>query len=248
MAPIIFYDIPSDKVGCWSPNTWKIRYALNFKGLPFRTDWVEYPDIEAKCKDIGAEPTGTRDDKPLYTFPVIQDPHTGKVVSDGPKIARYLDEAYPDTPKLFPPGTEDKQNAVFAELIQKGGPALRPLVIPPVVNILNDVSKPYFRTTREKMFGGKLEDLVPQGDDRKATLEQLRQAFEAFAKRLDEGGPFILGDKPSFADFIVAGFLQWFRVTLGEDSDLWEAVSTWGDGRLLKYLEDLRPYEGNPRA
>ena len=25
MAPIIFYDIPSDKVGCWSPNTWKIR-------------------------------------------------------------------------------------------------------------------------------------------------------------------------------------------------------------------------------
>lgn len=98
------------------------------------------------------------------------------------------------------------------------------------------------------MFGGKLEELVPQGEDRKAALGWMREAFEAFAKRLDEGGPFILGDKPSFADFIVAGFLQWFRVTLGEDSDLWQAVSVWGNGRLLKYLEDLRPYEGNPRA
>ncbi|KAL1744144.1 hypothetical protein HDZ31DRAFT_39322 [Schizophyllum fasciatum] len=247
MAPIILYDIPS-KVGCWTPNTWKIRYALNYKGLPFRTEWVEYPDIEGKCKEIGAEPTSTRDGKPLYTCPVIQDTSTGKVVSDGPKIAKYLDEAYPDAPKLFPEGSEEKQNAAVAVAV-KDGP--RRLVVPCVVNILNEASKPFFRATREKMLGGKLEELILHGDERTAALDGMRGALEAYVAKLDESGkdtPFLLGDKPCFADLVVAGFLQWFKAALGEDSDLWKGVSSWGGGRLRKYLEDLQPYEGDPTA
>ena len=53
-----------------------LRYALAFKGLPFRTEWVEYPDVEALCKKIGAKPTEKKDDgRDHYTFPVIYDPN-----------------------------------------------------------------------------------------------------------------------------------------------------------------------------
>ncbi|KAL1734091.1 hypothetical protein EV714DRAFT_281225 [Schizophyllum commune] len=251
-SPIIFYSIPSQK-GCWSLHTLKIRYALNYKGLPFRTEWVEYPDIEKKCKEIGAEPTDTKEDgSPLYTLPVISDPSTGKVISDGPKIAKYLDDTYPDTPKLYPPGTEATQKDAMAQLFGKAAPALRPMVVPCVVHILGEGSKPYFRATREKALGCTLEEKIPKGEDRKVRLEQGREAFEAFLGRFeDEGGketPFLLGESPCFADFSVAGFLQWIRLTLGDESDVWKAIEGWSDGRVLKYLEDLRKYEGDSRA
>ena len=61
------------------------RYALNIKGLPYTTQWVEYPDIERVCKQIGASPAEKKPDNPSqdhYTLPVIQDPNTGRVVSD----------------------------------------------------------------------------------------------------------------------------------------------------------------------
>ncbi|KAJ8699426.1 hypothetical protein PTI98_002541 [Pleurotus ostreatus] len=71
MAGIIFYDIPSSlEPQAWSHNTWRVRYALNIKGIPYQTVWVEYPDIEAVCKKIGASPTG--EEAPHYTLPVIK--------------------------------------------------------------------------------------------------------------------------------------------------------------------------------
>ncbi|GAW07249.1 AChain Crystal Structure Of Glutathione Transferase Gstfua3 From Phanerochaete Chrysosporium [Lentinula edodes] len=119
---IVFYDIPfAESNICWSPNTWKTRYSLNYKGLSYRTEWIEYPDIEALCIKIGAAPTDVKADgiTPDYTLPVIYDPSTDKTISDSFAIALYLDTAYPDTPKLFPPGTQALQEAFVH--FRKGG-------------------------------------------------------------------------------------------------------------------------------
>lgn len=61
--PVVFYDIPGNAhpQKAWSPNTQNTRYAsrreqeglltdtlryiLNYKGIPYKTVWVEYPDI-----------------------------------------------------------------------------------------------------------------------------------------------------------------------------------------------------------
>ncbi|KZP02399.1 hypothetical protein FIBSPDRAFT_808778, partial [Athelia psychrophila] len=69
MAHIItLYDIPSrNSSKAWSPNLWKARLALNIKGLPYRTVWVEYPDIEQLCKKIGAAKTNSA--AAPYTLP-----------------------------------------------------------------------------------------------------------------------------------------------------------------------------------
>lgn len=128
MEPIVFYDIPAnnDKCMAWSPNTWKIRYVLNYKCLKYRTEWVEYPDIEDLCREIGAPPTNTKPDgRAHYTLPVIQDPNTKAVIADSDAIAKYLEETYPHAPPLFPNGTRAFQCAFF----QLARPAIQPAVL-----------------------------------------------------------------------------------------------------------------------
>lgn len=53
----ILYDLPSKgDCKCWSPNTWKVRLPLNFKGIPYTTEWVEYPDIAGKFEGLSVWP------------------------------------------------------------------------------------------------------------------------------------------------------------------------------------------------
>lgn len=51
----VLYDIANNANLTFSPNPWKSRLALNFKDVPFETEWVEYPDIEPKFKALYAE-------------------------------------------------------------------------------------------------------------------------------------------------------------------------------------------------
>ena len=45
----ILYDLPSKQENaCWSPNTWKSRAALNFKGVSYETVWVPYHELKPK--------------------------------------------------------------------------------------------------------------------------------------------------------------------------------------------------------
>ncbi|MDU6102403.1 MAG: glutathione S-transferase family protein, partial [Acinetobacter sp.] len=83
-----------------SPFCQKISRVLKFKGIPF--DTVNYNGI------LGAK-------VPLLSkvgkVPVID--HNGQRIQDSTRIARYLDEAFPDTPRLYP---EDPNQKALAEL------------------------------------------------------------------------------------------------------------------------------------
>jgi len=48
----VLYDIPGKEGKCWSPNTWKIRAALNYKKVDYKTEWIEFPDIAPKLKEL----------------------------------------------------------------------------------------------------------------------------------------------------------------------------------------------------
>ncbi|KAK0215070.1 hypothetical protein IW262DRAFT_1440636 [Armillaria fumosa] len=82
--PITIYDIPSIAPGSdWSPDVWKVRYVLNYKGLSYQTEWVEYPDIEPLYTKIGAKSHITKPDgmtphynaisQPCFTTPRFSD-------------------------------------------------------------------------------------------------------------------------------------------------------------------------------
>ncbi|KAL0961291.1 hypothetical protein HGRIS_006251 [Hohenbuehelia grisea] len=243
MASVIrFFDIPSNlgEKQAWSPSTWKIRFALNYKKLPYETTWVEYPDIENTCKELGADPTSVRNGKSRYTFPVIHDPSTGKTISDSLAIAKYLDAQYPDTPRLFPSGTMPLQLALLHALAQ----TVERLVvfsIPASLYILNEVSRPFVREAREVMFGKKLEDVPPAGAEREPAWAKIREGFGTIDGWIQEGGgPFVMGDTISYVDFALGAIILYLKRVFGEESVEWKDISQWNEGRWVKRLEDLK--------
>lgn len=216
---------------------------MNFKGIPYKTEWVEYPDIEALCKKIGAPATAKKDDgTPMYTVPAIYDPSTKTAVADSILIAEYLDATYPDTPKLFPPGSHALQLAALYAYDQ----ALEPLwqfAVPATNKILNPHSEQYFRRTRELIFGKTMEDLSPTGKDREVEWAKVKEAFgivDAWLQKSD--GPYFMGNTICFIDLVVASFIIWSRKVFGEASAEWADLRTWNDGRWGKLMDGLEKY------
>lgn len=228
LQPIILYDIPSQLPGKWkpwSPNTWNTRYALNFTGLPYKTEWVEYPDIKPHCDKIGAsyseiKPSG----EPYYSLPIIHDPNTNQTIVDSFKIALYLERQYPDTPKLFP--VPNSESLIFGFDIGLGrilaGP-FYPTLVAGVCNILNEKSAVYFRETREKRYTPKTLEEVSYGsgkdsEEYKQLWDNVEKGLNEMSDRLDlsvsEGGklgPYVMGETLSYADFMIAAVFMWAR-------------------------------------
>lgn len=64
---ITFYDIasaPPQKT--FAANPWKIRLALNYKGVPYRTECVEMPDIHSVREGLGVPANRTLPDGTPY--------------------------------------------------------------------------------------------------------------------------------------------------------------------------------------
>ncbi|EJD41909.1 hypothetical protein AURDEDRAFT_115318 [Auricularia subglabra TFB-10046 SS5] len=225
---------------------WKTRFALNYKNVQYRSEWVSYPDIEQKMKQIGAQPTAKRaDGSPLYTLPVIHDLDRNLVVADSATIAEYLDAHYPARP-LFPPNTRALQASVSSYLNANLLPSFRPLVVPSVVYILDKPGAEYFRRTREAAFGCALEDILPAGEKRKEHWKGVFKALDEISSWFD--GPWLGGDKPVYADFVLGAWLQWMRkvTTAIPGGDGWERVKDANGGQWARFMENLEPYMATP--
>ncbi|KAI0640076.1 hypothetical protein C8Q77DRAFT_1045841 [Trametes polyzona] len=243
-APIVFYDIPANVKGDgWSGNTLKTRFTLNLKGLPYKTVWVEYPDIARTAQDLGVGPTGTwPDGTPMYTLPMIYDPSTKTAIAESTAIARYLDATYPNTPRAIPEGTESFQEATVYALGAVMGGAIAKLVMPSIVDRLNDASKAYFKAARERALGGDMAQWSPRGSAiREEQWKQLGAAFGQIARWLDAGGDkekkYFFGETPTFADIALAARLIWMKRILGDDSDEWKRVERWHEGRWVRQIQ-----------
>ncbi|KAH9914342.1 uncharacterized protein B0H18DRAFT_136808 [Fomitopsis serialis] len=241
---IVFYDIPSDTPSkAWSPSTWKTRYALNLKGLPYRTQWVEYPDIAALLQSFGLEPTDPGTILP-YTLPAIYDPRTKRAVAESAKIAAYLDDTYPDTPAVLPKELRAFQAAFqhgFGTVVQ---PAVLPLFLPRTLPILTPASQPYFRRTREQMFGTKMEEICPP-PQYAAQWAEIERAFGVLAGWMDDAGDgrfTMLGGAVTHTDLSVAGWLVWMRIVTGKESEEWRALEGWHGGRWKRLMDLVEPW------
>ncbi|KAF8507815.1 hypothetical protein JB92DRAFT_2957157 [Gautieria morchelliformis] len=233
---ITLYDVPSDFNGkAWSLNMWKARYALNYKGVPYKTVWLEYPEIEPTIRSIGAAPTRKKPDgSPLYTLPVIVDPSRTApsggptVVSESFHIAEYLDETYPtpSTGALFPPGTKALQQLFYDHFFKNVLMVTIPMALPEMFKHLNEGSRPYWRLTREAMLGGKLEEVCPKSSEK----WDGHLAFGVLAALLDkngkDGNTLVMGTHPTFSDFVIAAFLEMHFLLCPEE---WQRMRTWND-------------------
>ncbi|KAL0571114.1 hypothetical protein V5O48_010846 [Marasmius crinis-equi] len=244
---IHLYDIPSKlKDKAWSPNVWKTRYVLNYKKIPYRTIWVEYPEIASACIKIGAPPTDTNDDgSPYYSVPIIYDPNTKKAISDSKSIVIYLESTYPSSPErnLIPAGTWALQRGIIHAIATSALQSLPQFTIPRTASILNEGSLAYFLEARKEQFGRPLSEVEPKGESRAGEWKKIEDGFGIINSWMTEhNGIFLMGDRVIFADFFIAVFLRWIRLVFGEDSEEWGSVKTWHGGRWERLVNEFEQY------
>ncbi len=193
---ILLYDLVGrDASRPFSPHCWKAAMALAHKGLDFRsvpTRFLGVPEIEN-----GA----------AKTVPVIRD--GDKLISDSFAIALHLEEAYPERPTLFG-GEGGKAHARFVERWSQLTlhPYLGMAALTALHGMQDEENAAYFRQSREARFGKTLEEVTAARD---AGLSVFRASLEPLRSMLAYQ-PWIGGERPLFADYIVYGAFQWVRV------------------------------------
>ncbi|MFA7415583.1 MAG: glutathione S-transferase family protein [Rhizobium sp.] len=182
----------------FSPHCWKVVMALRHKGLSYSErplPFTAIPDIENGASK---------------TVPLLRD--GDRLIADSFAIALYLDEAYPQEPSLFK-GEGGEAMARFVEGYSQMvlHTAITRIALMDIHDMLAPIDKAYFRSNRENRFGKPLEEVAP---DRAAEIAAFAPKLEPLRHML-KFQPFIGGDSPLFADYIVFGALQWLRITTG---------------------------------
>ena len=210
-----------DKARRFSPHCWKVRMALAHKGLAYETRPTPFTGI----KEIGGGFS--------HTVPVIDD--GSKLVRDSFDIALYLEDAYPDRPSLFG-GEGGRATARFVEswALAAVHPPLLALIVKDIHDRLAAPDQAYFRASREKRLGLRLEE-IQAGEGR---LDAFRATLAPLRLMLGKQ-PFVGGEAPLFADYVAFGPLQWARVispfaVLADD----DPVAEWF-GRCLDLYDGL---------
>jgi len=255
--PIILYDLPSKyEPRAWNLNTWKGRLALNYKQLPYRTEWISYPDVKPTLSKLGFKPLGIEyDGTPLYTVPAILDPTTSTptTISESTDIAQYLDDAYPSTPKLFPEGTKDAQLKFIKFALTNVVSTGLLLTKPGIPSVLDDPKgvEYYIRVTTGRL-GLPLNDLCPAGsEERKEAWKNLKKALDDVAdiydKNVEGNGELFTGQSITFADILLAAFFLYLKAVPserdGEDiKTTWDVVQGLNEGRWAKLLAKFDDY------
>lgn len=198
MTRVLYSLCGRDETRPFSPHCWKVSMALAHKGL----DFVERPYPFTAIPDL--------EDGFSKTVPILRD--GDRLVRDSFEIAVYLDETYPDRPTLFG-GEGGKALSRFVESFSQmivHMPVTR-MAIMHIHDMLDENDQHYFRQSRLERLGKPIEDVAVEGEAERAAfagkLEPVRRTLHF--------QPFLGGDAPLFADYILFGALQWMRVTAG---------------------------------
>ncbi|OBZ86042.1 Beta-etherase [Choanephora cucurbitarum] len=200
VATIQLYDLellglPKTVFSC---NTLKTRIALNLKGLPFETKWLDFATVKEVI------PTLTKQNPELKrpTVPVIVDSISGqdKVIQDSYDIAVYLEKQYPNTPSLF------HNNPGVHRFFQQYCESVLLLPLFKLVMFIihkqcgPDVLQDWWREDRERMFGCSLDVFAGNRDD---NILAVKNALLPIIKVLKEF-PFMTGEQVGWADVVLA--------------------------------------------
>ncbi|KAL9059338.1 MAG: hypothetical protein Q9162_001207 [Coniocarpon cinnabarinum] len=181
--------------------------ALNFKGVPYQTEWTEYPEIAPTLKAQGVPPNECPPASFLYTIPTVRfDDNT--IIMDSKPIAAELEKRHP-SPSLH---LNSPLVSKVEELLPKIVRPLVPILLPATPrNLLNKPSFDFFQETRKQMFGMPLDEYEKQKGG-EHVWDDAKPGFEQMASLLHENeGPFFMGQTPSYADFILVSCIKWFQ-------------------------------------
>ncbi|KAJ6481188.1 hypothetical protein DFH09DRAFT_1393582 [Mycena vulgaris] len=252
-ATITLYDSPGTSSQTWVPNIWRIRFILNYKRLPYRTVWVEFPDVETTLRAIGAPPSSRRaDGRPVYTLPVIIDPtrnaQTPQILSNTNNIAEYLEACYPARP-VFPEGSRALQT-LFVHYIQEVfAKPLLPIMVPLTHDRLPPRTQSHFHGSSRAGTPGPMPSAashaLPPGPQREHAWQLVKEQFDFLALILDKNvgdgdGVVAQGHHLSYADFALCSVLLWIEQMAPHDG--WARVRDWNGGRWSRLRQRCKDY------
>lgn len=178
----------------FSPHCWRVKMALKHKGLDFETIPWRYVEKDAIAfSGQGAVPV------------MIDD---GQTLVDSWNIVQHLDRKYADRPALIE--GDHARGAMMALkfwLDTRVHPLIARVVMPGLFAHVHPGDRDYFRKSREERYGATLEDFAANPAE---NLQALRQAIDP-VRPVVRSQPFLGGSKPSYADYMLFGTLQWAR-------------------------------------
>ena len=178
----------------FSPYCWRTRMALAHKQLPAESVPWRFTDTAAlKFSGQGKVPVLVDGDRTVF---------------DSWTIANYLEDTYPDKPSLFGGLTGRAMAGFFNNWVDNivHLPLVRLLLLD-IHQHLPEKDQAYFRTSREPRFGMTLEAVVA---DREPKLAAFRQVLQP-ARLTLQAQPYLGGEAPRYADYILFGAFQWAR-------------------------------------
>ncbi|KAL2255973.1 hypothetical protein VTK26DRAFT_2405 [Humicola hyalothermophila] len=233
---IVLFDLPSKPPNkAWSLNPWKTRMLLNYKGLNYRTEWIEYPDIRPRLEGH-VEPNSTN---LPYTIPTIILP-SGEYVMNSRTIADRIEALYPSPPVHL----DSPQLAKLEELMRQLMPILMAAFCGPAMrNVVTEASLPYWKRTRAAAFGMPVEEFEAKfgGEPCWQKAEPPLAELTALLTEKKAEGPFFMGKEVSYADFVWVGFLI-FCQKVGEGT-YEKLLERSGDAEAhAKLMEAAKPW------
>ena len=231
------------------------RVLLDYKKIPYHTEWINFEDIERISKQIGASAAATtKDGSPRYTVPFIKvTSKTGEItaVSDSLKIAAYIERTFPDSERvLMPVGTNAFHAAFYHFFSEKVIKALGPVLVGPYVD--NLVSPEWYARTREKVYGKPVAEVIAKEDEIENAWRNVEAGFDAIAILLDANivgdetpeeaqkkMAAVMGDRPSFADIQLVGLLHSIIMYTPEG---WARLKRRNGGRWERLVNTYKEY------
>ena len=199
----------------FSPYCWRVRMACALKGIELHT-------LPWRFTEADRLPQGHR------TVPTLR--HPGGAMAESFDIALWLDRQFPHTTPLL----GDDQAVAHLRLIaawteSQVSAALVRNVALDIWSALDPADQPYFRASREQRFGASLEAVQ---DGREGRIDAIRTALQPARVALRRG-PFLGGERPSFADCLLFAPFMWVRaISLFDPLDETDPLAAWRERML----------------
>ncbi|KAJ7927795.1 hypothetical protein B0H13DRAFT_2552709 [Mycena leptocephala] len=224
----------------YAPDPCKTRYALNLTRAPYRTEWVEIPDIHAVRTALCCPALRKfLDGSDSHTLPILQDATPGAefVLGDSLDIVIVpLSAREATAPDLA-------DYAHFNTHVDATFTAYVGLTVPNMACAFPPASAACTKVLFAQRAGvSAWDDLISAFTD----AEKRAGVFRAFETGIawlaslyaQKEGPFLEGQTPSYADLVVGGWLRNFSQLLEQEE--WAEFCTWHGGVFGKLHEVLQ--------
>ena len=210
------------------------RLVLNYKSIPYTTEWIDLVDIPTRLESHGVQPKPPESSGAAkgaqYTLPTVKIDKT--FIMDSVNIVAQLESQYPESSLHLDTGLHQQAQAIVFQaalpLFSEFMPRIRD-------RLITEHSLPYWTKSRESLFGMSIDEFTRTKGGTKA-WEAAEPGLQALSRFLSDhkrdSGPFILGSQVSYGDLILAAFLESTRRT---SEDMFKRITDFHESIQLLY-------------